>query len=394
MKIRLLSGSANRPLAEAISRSVNAPLIDATIERFPDGELEIVIAESIRDGDVYFIQPTCAPVGEALIELLLLGDACRRAGAARVTAVMPYFGYARQDRRTSGREPVSARLVADLLQTGGFHRIVAVDLHCAVLEGIFAIPLKHLSAVPLLAEAARGALNPQSIVVAPDLGAVKLVERFGALLRLPLAIVHKTRLSGTEVHAGGKAHDDGEGAFHQGGTGPERDEPDDRDHTCQYGACEGAHQRVGCGRTFDRARPFWDPGSPQGSRSAPGLRPDAERSHHPGLAMARVCAHDDVAPRGQRRHEPLGLPRVDGSDAGDRLPILVFDDEVVLDGAHVPYYERQLARCGREVPGIVLELRGGDGDLSRARRSGRGAARSAASQYCGEQDRQQQSATA
>jgi ribose-phosphate pyrophosphokinase len=137
-----------------------------------------------------------------LIELLLLGDACRRAGAARVTAVIPYFGYARQDRRASGREPVSARLVADLLQTGGFDRVVAVDLHTTALEGFFAIPLEHLTVVPLLAEAARTGLAPHSVVVAPDLGAVKLAERYGALLLQPVAFVHKTRLSGTEVRAG------------------------------------------------------------------------------------------------------------------------------------------------------------------------------------------------
>jgi ribose-phosphate pyrophosphokinase len=141
-------------------------------------------------------------VGDTLIELLLLADAARRAGAARVTAVIPYFGYARQDRRASGREPVSARLVADLIDAGGVHRVVAVDLHTAALEGFFAIPLEHLTAVPTLAEAARAGLAPHSVVVAPDLGAVKLAERYGSLLQLPAAFVHKTRLSGTEVRAG------------------------------------------------------------------------------------------------------------------------------------------------------------------------------------------------
>jgi ribose-phosphate pyrophosphokinase len=200
--LRLISGSANRPLAEEAARSLNQPLIEVTIERFPDGELEVAIAESVRDDDVYLVQPTCAPVGDTLIELLLLADAARRAGAARVTAVIPYFGYARQDRRASGREPVSARLVADLIDAGGVHRVVAVDLHTAALEGFFAIPLEHLTAVPTLAEAARAGLAPHSVVVAPDLGAVKLAERYGSLLQLPAAFVHKTRLSGTEVRAG------------------------------------------------------------------------------------------------------------------------------------------------------------------------------------------------
>jgi ribose-phosphate pyrophosphokinase len=181
---------------------LNAPLTDVKIERFPDGELEIAIPESVREDDVYVIQPTCAPVGESLIELLLLGDAVRRAGAARLTAVIPYFGYARQDRRASGREPVGARLMADLLEAGGVDRVVALDLHTAALEGFFAIPLEHLTAAPTLAEAARSGLTPHSIVVAPDLGAVKLAESYGALLHLPVAFVHKTRLSGTEVKAG------------------------------------------------------------------------------------------------------------------------------------------------------------------------------------------------
>jgi ribose-phosphate pyrophosphokinase len=181
---------------------LNEPLTDVKIERFPDGELEVAIAESVREDDVYVIQPTCAPVGESLIELLLLGDAARRAGAVRLTAVIPYFGYARQDRRASGREPVGARLMADLLEAGGVDRVVAVDLHTAALEGFFAIPLEHLTAVPALAEAAKACLAPHSVVVAPDLGAVKLAERYGALLELPAAFVHKTRLSGTDVRAG------------------------------------------------------------------------------------------------------------------------------------------------------------------------------------------------
>ncbi len=129
----------------------------------------------------------------------VLADACRRAGAAHLTAVVPYFGYARQDRRASGREAVGARLIADLLQAAGLQRLLAVDLHTAALEGVFAIPLEHLSAVPLLVQAVRPWVAANAVIVAPDLGAVKLAERYASLLQRPLAIVHKPRVSGVDV---------------------------------------------------------------------------------------------------------------------------------------------------------------------------------------------------
>lgn len=201
MELTLLAGSANRPLAQMIAGALRLDLGRLTINRFPDGELHIEIGESVRGHDVYLIQPTSPPVGEHLLELLLLADACRRAGAAHVSAVVPYLGYARQDRRTTGREPVSARVVADLLQTAGINRVLAVDLHVASLEGFFHIPLEHLTAVPLLAEAARPNVGDNGVVVSPDLGAVKLAESYAARLGLPVAIVHKTRLSGQEVRA-------------------------------------------------------------------------------------------------------------------------------------------------------------------------------------------------
>ena len=201
MELTLLAGSANRPLAEAVGNALGVQLGQLTLDHYPDGELHVEIQASIRGHDVFIVQPTCAPVGEHLIELLLLADACRRAGSARVTAVIPYLGYARQDRRANGREPVGARVVSDVLQAGRIDRIVAVDLHVASLEGFFAIPLEHLSAVPPLAEAARATVGAETIVVSPDLGAAKLAERYAALLHLPVAIVHKTRISGDEVRA-------------------------------------------------------------------------------------------------------------------------------------------------------------------------------------------------
>lgn len=204
-QLTVLAGPSNRPLAEAIGRQLGLPLARSVVDAFPDGELHVEIQESVRGHDVYIIQPTSPPVATHLLELLLLADACRRAGAAQLTAMIPYFGYARQDRRVSDREPVSARLIADLIEVSGFGRVVAIDLHTPTLEGFFATPLEHLTAVPLLVQAVRPTVGPDSVVVAPDLGAVKLAERYGRLLQLPVAVVQKTRVSGTEVRVRGVA---------------------------------------------------------------------------------------------------------------------------------------------------------------------------------------------
>jgi ribose-phosphate pyrophosphokinase len=199
MNLSIFSGLANPALAEAVAAKLGARLGQCAVRRFPDTELHVEIRDSVRGHDVYLIQPTSPPVDARLIELLLLADACRRAGAARLTAVVPYFGYARQDRRASGREAVGARLIADLLGASGLGRVVAVDLHAAALEGFFTMPLEHLSAVPLLVERVRSRVPEQAVIVAPDLGAVKLAERWACLLDRPVAIIHKTRLTGSEV---------------------------------------------------------------------------------------------------------------------------------------------------------------------------------------------------
>lgn len=199
MSLKILSGSANLSLAEAVAKKIGVELTRRLLERFPDSEMHVEIQESVRGDDVYVIQPTSPPVDEHLVELLLIADACRRAGAARLTAVIPYFGYARQDRRARGREPVGVRVIADLIRRAGLERVVALDLHSAAMEGALSVPLEHLSAVSLLAEAGRSWVSAKTVVVAPDLGAVKLAERYGKILGLPVAIVHKTRLSGAEV---------------------------------------------------------------------------------------------------------------------------------------------------------------------------------------------------
>lgn len=199
----MLSGTANPALAEAVARELDLPLAEREASRFPDGEMHVEVHASVRGCDVYIVQPTGPPVEEHVLQLLLLADACRRAGSARVTAVMPYMGYARQDRRATGREPVGARVVADVLAAGGLHRVVAVDLHSTTLEGMFQVPLEHLTAIPLLAANLGRELPDNGVLVAPDLGATKLVERYARLLNLPVALVHKRRVSGAEVSVRG-----------------------------------------------------------------------------------------------------------------------------------------------------------------------------------------------
>lgn len=203
MTLALFSGAANVGLAGAIAEQLGVPLGRCDVQCFPDGELHVEIRESVRGHDVYVVQPTAPPVERHLLELLFVADACERAGAARVTAVVPYFGYARQDRRVSGREAVGARLMADLFGTRGFARVVALDLHSPALEGFFSVPLEHLTAVPVLVESLRPDRAADWVIVAPDGGAAKLAERYAKALHLPMAVVFKTRVSGSEVSVRG-----------------------------------------------------------------------------------------------------------------------------------------------------------------------------------------------
>jgi ribose-phosphate pyrophosphokinase len=195
----LISGSANAALAGEVAARLATRLAACVLDRFPDGELHVEVRESVRGHRVFIVQPTSAPVEAHLFEMLLLADACRRAGAARVTAVMPYFGYARQDRRAAGRDAIAARVAADVIAACRIDDVVLLDLHHRTAEGVFSIPAHHLSAVPLLAEAVRAKLAGSAVLVAPDLGAVKLAEQYAAILQLPVATVRKVRLSGREV---------------------------------------------------------------------------------------------------------------------------------------------------------------------------------------------------
>ncbi|HET9265363.1 MAG TPA: ribose-phosphate pyrophosphokinase [Vicinamibacterales bacterium] len=197
--LSVFAGTASQELAADITQDLGIQPGACTIQTFPDGELGVELEQSVRGHDVYLVQSTSPPVEKHAFELMLLADACHRAGAERITALVPYFGYARQDRRGSRRQALGGRVVADVLQSGAIGRLVAVDLHTPAIEGFFSIPIEHLSAVPLLADAVRPLVDDTSIVVAPDLGAVKLARSYAGLLDLPMAIVHKTRVSGREV---------------------------------------------------------------------------------------------------------------------------------------------------------------------------------------------------
>ncbi len=194
---RLFSGSANPPLATAIARTLDIELAGCEIDRFPDGEVSVRLLESVRGYDVYVVQPTCPPVNDHLIELLTFADACRRAAATSVTVVVPYFGYARADKRHGRREPITASMVGRLIETVGIDHLVTIDLHTIQTEGFFAIPVDTLTAVPTLCAALATELPDDTVVVAPDAGRVVLATAYAERLQRPLAVLHKRRASAT-----------------------------------------------------------------------------------------------------------------------------------------------------------------------------------------------------
>ncbi len=201
MDVVLLAGSANPELGDSIAAELGVrPAV--RLERHPDGEVLPELKEDAGGRDVFVLQSLFDPVGERLLEMLLLADAARRAGARRVLALVPYLGYARQERRSRPSTPIGARVIADLLSTR-FDRVVALDLHAPALEGFFSIPLEHLTASRSIAADLAADLPQNAVVVSPDLGAAKLAEEYGRILRLPFAVVHKTRATGREVTAHG-----------------------------------------------------------------------------------------------------------------------------------------------------------------------------------------------
>ncbi|WP_433498886.1 ribose-phosphate diphosphokinase [Sphaerimonospora sp. CA-214678] len=200
MSLRIVAGSADGALAGAVAAALDTEPVSADLERFPDGELRPSV-DGVRGADLYLVQHTGPPVNDHVVELLLLLDACRRAGADRMTAVVPYFGYARQDRRRRSGDAIGIRVMADALTSAGAHRLIVVDPHTVALEAICGIPVEMLTAVPVLARALREKVPSGAVVVAPDLGAVKIAQHHGRLLSSPVAVVRKIRLTGTSVAA-------------------------------------------------------------------------------------------------------------------------------------------------------------------------------------------------
>ena len=178
-ELKVFSGSANRSLAEEICKHLRIPLENATTTTFSDGELYFQILENVRGRDVFIIQSTCPPVNDHLMELLIMIDAFKRSSAARITAVLPYYGYARQDRKDKPRVPITSKLVADLLTAAGAHRILTMDLHAGQIQGFFDIPVDHLFAAPVLVEYLRKLKIPDLTVVSPDAGGVERARAFG-----------------------------------------------------------------------------------------------------------------------------------------------------------------------------------------------------------------------
>ncbi|ELS04716.1 ribose-phosphate pyrophosphokinase [Xenococcus sp. PCC 7305] len=193
-RLRLFAGSANRPLAQEVARYLGIDLGPMIRKRFADGELYVQIQESIRGADVYLLQPCCNPVNDNLMELMILIDACRRASARQITAVIPYYGYARADRKTAGRESITAKLVANLIVKAGANKVLAMDLHSAQIQGYFDIPLDHVYGSPVLIDyLARKELS-DLVVVSPDVGGVARARAFAKKLNdAPLAIIDKRR---------------------------------------------------------------------------------------------------------------------------------------------------------------------------------------------------------
>jgi ribose-phosphate pyrophosphokinase len=202
-KLKVFSGRANITLGEKIAHHLGDSLGRITLDNFPDGEISVRIDEDVRGRDIYLLQPTCPPVNDNLMELLIMLDSFKRASAARITAVLPYYGYARQDRKDVGRVPITAKLVADLLERAGATRVLALDLHAAQIQGFFDIPVDHLHAGPVLNDYIRRLQIPQGdlVVLSPDEGSIKKALLYQKKLGAAIAIVDKRRSSATETRA-------------------------------------------------------------------------------------------------------------------------------------------------------------------------------------------------
>ena len=193
--IKIFTGNANPALAQEICKLIGIKLGEAEVKSFADGEASVSLYESVRGSDVFLINSTCKPVNDSLMELLIMIDACKRASAGRVTAVIPYFGYARQDRKAKGRDPISAKLVANMIEAAGADRVLTMDLHAAQIQGFFDIPVNHLSALPLFGQYYNDMHfdTDNLVVVSPDVGRAKAAKKLSDMLGCDLAIAHKGR---------------------------------------------------------------------------------------------------------------------------------------------------------------------------------------------------------
>lgn len=198
-RLILFSGNANRVLSQEIADYLGVPLGDAEVSRFADDEILVQICENVRGADVFVIQPTCRPVNENLMELLVIIDALKRASAWRITAVMPYYGYGRQDRKVQPRVPITAKLVADLLTAAGVHRVLTMDLHAGQIQGFFTTPVDHLYAAPVLLRYFEERRLGDTVVVSPDAGGVERARAFAKRLGSPLAFIDKRRTRPNEA---------------------------------------------------------------------------------------------------------------------------------------------------------------------------------------------------
>jgi ribose-phosphate pyrophosphokinase len=199
--LKIFSGNSNRPLAEEICKAIDVPLGSATVTCFPDGESFVKIDENIRGQDVYIIQSTCTPTNHHLMELLIMIDAARRASAQRITAVMPFYGYARQDRKDQPRVPITAKLVANLLVAAGATRVLTMDLHSQQIQGFFDIPVDHLFASPVFFKYLEKLKGENMVVISPDIGGMKMAAAYATILGASLGMVWKKRTSATTVES-------------------------------------------------------------------------------------------------------------------------------------------------------------------------------------------------
>ena len=198
-KLKIFAGNANKKLAKDICDHLNVTLGQADVSRFADNEIKVKIKESVRGKDVFIVQPTCSPCNENIMELLIIVDALRRASAGRITAVIPYYGYARQERKTKPREPITAKLVANLLVSAGINRVLTMDLHADQIQGFFDIPVDQLEAVPILSDYIKQKDIENIVVVSPDVGGTARAREFSGYLSKPIAIIDKYRPSSDDV---------------------------------------------------------------------------------------------------------------------------------------------------------------------------------------------------